>query len=256
MTLARYLSRVVGDDPHQRFENPGMLYQPSSQKPVVAYLEDIVRAASPEAQVHFSNQLEKFREQGHGVVPLDSQWNFLSEVPFLLYPLDAYPATAFTHTNPLHPNPLEPPRRTLDQNLVIRLPKAAISLRFGLFDRARSLSNRYHKIVNEKLGEGVVLLSPSTESIPTLDLFQQKAGARLDGHDRITMPKNRIPDWGQVSLPNQENNAVGITVTGHLPDLMHFVQHGEVKKSLLDQAPSSFVPPPKISTELPSESRM
>jgi Asp-tRNA(Asn)/Glu-tRNA(Gln) amidotransferase A subunit family amidase len=252
MTLARYLSRVVGDDPHQRFENPGMLYQPSAQKPTVVYLEDLVRAASPEAQAHFSNQLERFREQGHTVIPLDSKWNFLSEVPLILYPMDAYPATAFTHTNPLHPNKFEPPRRTLDENLLVRLPKAAISLRFGLFDRARALSHQYSKIVNERLGEGVVLLSPSAESIPTLEIRQQKAGAKLDGHDRITMAKNRLLDWGQMSLPNPQNNSVGITATGRLPDLMHFIQPGEAKRSLLDQTAPFVPPPPKIPTEFAS----
>jgi len=207
-----------------RYENPGMLYQPSPGKPKVAYLEDVWSAASPEARSHFTARIEALRAQGHEVIALGPEWNFLSEVPLILYPMDAYPAAAFTHTNPFRNNPFEPPRRTLDENLLVRLPKAAISLRFGLFDRSRSLSERYRQTVAEKLGDDVVLLSPSTEAIMTDDLIQQRAGAKLDGHDRITMPKNRIPEWGQLSLPNPENQAIGIAAAGRLPDLMRFYE--------------------------------
>src|SRR4029434_1422174 len=162
--------------------------------------------------------------QGYEITPLGSEWNFLSEVPLILYPMDAYPAAAFTHTNPFRRNPFEPPRRTLDENLLVRLPKAAISLRFGLFDRARSLSERYRQIVADKLGDEIVMRAPSTEAIWTEDLMAGRAGARLDGHDRITMSKNRIPEWGQLSLPAAENQTVGMTVTGQLPYLMRFFQ--------------------------------
>jgi hypothetical protein len=226
MMLGRILSRSVGDDPHQVYQNPGMLYQPSPQKPAILYLEESLSAASAESAANFQRRLNLYRHEGFEVVGLDSRWNFIAEVPFLLYPLDAYPAFAFTHTNPLLRNPFEPPRRTLDGNLYLRLPKGGIALRFGLFDKARSLSGLFESLVKEKLGEGFVLASPSVEAIPTAEINGGTAGVRLDGHDRITMVKNRINSWGQVNLPtrNWRGQHVGITFSGPLPALMHFVE--------------------------------
>ena len=140
----------------------------------------------------------------------------------LLYPFDAYVAGAFTHTNPLQGQRFDPPRRVLDDNLAVRLPKGGLSLGLGFYDQARGLSQTYQNLVRNKLGSGVVMVSPAAEAIPTSDLLAGRAGARLDGHDRITMAKNRVPEWGQMTFPAEDNLAVGVSFSGALPDLMHF----------------------------------
>lgn len=222
MTVARYLSRVAGGDPHQRLQNPGALYQASPTRPALVYLESLVAQASPEARVHFLQSVEAHRQQGFEVRALGAEWDFLAEAPLLLYPFDAYVAGAFTHTNPLQRQRFDPPRRVLDENLAVRLPKGGLSLSLGFFDQARGLSQRYLELVRGKLGQGVVLVSPAAEAIPTAELAAGRAGARLDGHDRITMAKNRIPEWGQMTLPAEGRPEVGVSFAGALPDLMHF----------------------------------
>lgn len=222
MMLARTLSRTVGDDPHMRFQNPGMLYQPSTQKPVLLYLEKLITEASEQARYNFVRQLEYYRRHGYAVIGLDANWNFIAEAPMLLYPFDAYSAAAFTHTNPLRPTFMEPPRRTLDYNLLLRLPKGGIALRFGLFDRARQLSSRFQDILHQKIGGDFVLMSPSAEAITTQEILNGQAGAKLDHHDLITMQKNRVPDWGQLNLPTTPGSPVGVVLTGSLPNLLHF----------------------------------
>lgn len=240
MEISRYLSKVVGSDPHQRLQNPGSAYQPSNQRPSIAYLESLVNQASPRAQVNFLRTLEEYRAQGYEVKPLGPEWDFISEAPMRLYPFDAYVAGAFTHTNPLQGQRFDPPRRVLDENLAVRLPKGAISLRSGFYDQARELSRRYESLVNRKLGADVVLASPSTEAIPTADILANRAGARLDGHDRITMAKNRIPNWGQLTLPARDHPEVGVAFSGTMPQLMHF--SGE------------FLPLFRVRTEPPPQS--
>ncbi|MBL7685413.1 MAG: hypothetical protein JNK65_05200 [Deltaproteobacteria bacterium] len=222
LKLARLLTRKYGLDPHQQaYENPGMLFQPAHEKPMIVFLQRLLEAASPSARKHFMQEIQRYHYEGYEIIGLEGKgWDFLTEVPLLLYPLDAYPAAAFTHTNPFQRQRFEPPRRTLDENLMIRLPKGAIAIRSGMFDRARQLSHEFHRVVQEKLGKGVVLLSPSTESVATDLLLSGRAGNLLDGHDRITMAKNRIPNWGQVNLPSEQNSHVGTVVTGELPDLM------------------------------------
>lgn len=227
MTLARYLSRVAGEDPHQRLQNPGALYQAAPTRPALVYLESLVAQASPEARVHFLQNIEAHRRQGFEVRSLGAEWDFLAEAPLLLYPFDAYVAGAFTHTNPLQRQRFDPPRRVLDENLAVRLPKGGLSLSLGFFDQARGLSQRYLELVRGKLGPGVVLVSPAAEAIPTAELAAGRAGPRLDGHDRITMAKNRIPEWGQMTLPAGGRPEVGVSYAGTLPDLMHFT--GEVR---------------------------
>jgi hypothetical protein len=222
MTLARLLSRVTGDDPHLRLQNSGALYQGNPRPPTILYLESLVAQASKESRAHFFRTMDSYRARGYEVVPLGAAWDFLAETPLRLYPFDAYVAGAFTHTNPLQGHFFEPPRRTLDENLRVRLPKGAISLRLGFYDEARRLSQLFESLVNRKLGEGVVIASPSTEAIPTAEVMAGKAGARLDGHDRITMAKNRIPDWGQVNLPTADRPELGVSFSGPLPNLMHF----------------------------------
>jgi hypothetical protein len=78
--------------------------------------------------------------------------------------------------------------------------------------------------VRQKFGRGVVMASPSAEAIPTEWLLNGKGGAKLDGHDRITMAKNRITEWGQMVFPDQSDASVGVTVTGELPDMMHLLR--------------------------------
>lgn len=222
MTLARYLSRVAGEDPHQRLQNPGALYQASPTRPSMVYLESLVAQASPEARVHFLQSVEAYRQQGFDVRALGKEWDFLSEAPLLLYPFDAYVAGAFTHTNPLQRQRFDPPRRVLDENLAVRLPKGGLSLRLGFYDQARGLSQRYQELLRSKLGPNVVLASPAAEAIPSADIAAGRAGARLDGHDRITMAKNRIPEWGQMTFPAEGRTQVGLSLSGTLPDLLHF----------------------------------
>ena len=110
----------------------------------------------------------------------------------------------------------------------MRLPKGGLSLRLGFYDQARALSREYQDLMRSKLGENTVLLSPATEAIPTADLLAGRAGARLDGHDRITMPKNRIPEWGQMTFPAPGRPEVGISLSGALPDLMHFTGEAQL----------------------------
>ncbi|MCC6273452.1 MAG: hypothetical protein IT572_08295 [Deltaproteobacteria bacterium] len=222
MTLARYLSRVAGEDPHQRLQNPGELYQASPTRPALVYLESLVAQASPEARVHFLQSVEAHRRQGFEVRSLGTEWDFLAEAPLLLYPFDAYVAGVFTHTNPLQRQRFDPPRRVLDENLAVRLPKGGLSLSLGFYDQARGLSQRYLELVRGKLGQGVVLVSPAAEAISTAELAAGRASPRLDGHDRITMAKNRIPEWGQMTLPAEGSPEVGLSFAGALPDLMHF----------------------------------
>lgn len=222
MEVARYLSKVVGGDPHQRLQNPGSQYQPANQRPTIAYLESLVSQASPRAQVNFLQTIEEYRAQGYEIRGLGPEWDFIAEAPMRLYPFDAYVAGAFTHTNPLQGHRFDPPRRVLDNNLEVRLPKGGLSLRSGFYDQARDLSARFESLVNRKFGSEVVLASPSTEAIPTADIQAGRAGARLDGHDRITMAKNRIPGWGQLTLPATDHPDVGVAISGGLPQLMHF----------------------------------
>jgi len=222
MELSRYLSRVVGGDPHQHLQNPGALYQPATQRPTITYLESLVNKASPRAQVNFLRTMEEYRTQGYEVRSLGAEWDFISEAPMRLYPFDAYVAGAFTHTNPVQNHPFDPPRRVLDDNLAVRLPKGGLSLRLGFYDQARELSRRYESLVSRKLGDDVVMASPATEAIPTADIVAGRAGGRLDGHDRITMAKNRIPGWGQVTMPARDHPDVGVALSGSLPHLMHF----------------------------------
>lgn len=222
MEVGRYLSKVVGGDPHQRLQNPGSLYQPANQRPTLAYLESLVNQASPRAQVNFLQTMEEYRSQGYEIRALGPEWDFIAEAPMRLYPFDAYVAGAFTHTNPIQGHRFDPPRRVLDNNLEVRLPKGGLSLRLGFYDQARELSARFEGLMNSKLGPEVVLASPSTEAIPTADIVAGRAGARLDGHDRITMAKNRIPGWGQMTLPANDTPDVGVAFSGALPQLMHF----------------------------------
>ena len=222
MEIARYLSKVEGGDPHQRLQNPGAQFQPAHQRPTIAYLESLVSAASPQAQMSFLQRIDEYRAQGYEVQALGPEWDFIGEAPMRLYPFDAYVAGAFTHTNPLQNHRFDPPRRVLDDNLMVRLPKGALSLRLGFYDQARELSRRYESLIHRKIGSDVILASPSTEAISTADIFANRAGARLDGHDRITMAKNRIPGWGQLTLPSQDRPEVGVALTGTLPQLMHF----------------------------------
>jgi Asp-tRNA(Asn)/Glu-tRNA(Gln) amidotransferase A subunit family amidase len=233
MMLGRILSRNFGADPHQKFQNPGMLYQAAPQKPVIVYLEEPLAPTpsgsepkfSPESVANFQRQMNLYRRMGFEVIGLDSRWNVISEVPFLLYPYDAYAASTFTHTNPLQRNPFQPPRVTLDSNLYLRLPKGDISVRFGLFERARSLSVLLESLIMEKLGSGYVIASPSVEALPTQEIQNGKAGPKWDNHDRVSMLKNRVDAFGQINLPtaNWKGRHVGITFTGPLPELMHFV---------------------------------
>ncbi len=231
MTLARLLSQRVGDDPHMPNQNPASQYHPSVRPPKIVYLEDLLKEVSAEARSHFLGQMEKYRRRGIQIVPLNSSWNFLAEVPLKLYPYDAYGAAIFTHANPLQNRRLDPPRRTLDDNLSVRLPKGVAALESGYYDRARESSRRYLNLVRSKLGDGVVLASPAPEAIPTESILQGKAGSLLDLHDKITMAKNRIPEWGQVTLPKRLHSPFGIAVSGSLPDLAYF--NGDLKSGQL-----------------------
>jgi len=244
LSLARMLSRVAGSDPHQRLQNPGAMFEASPARPRIAYLESLVAQASPEARVNFLRKVEEYRQQGFEVQSLGSEWDFVAQAPMRLYPFDAYVPEAFTHTNPLQRNRFDPPRRTLDDNLRVRLPKAALSLRLGFYDEARSLSQQYQDLLRNKVGEGVVLVSPATEAIRTEELLAGRAGTLLDGHDLITMAKNRMPEWGQVTLPSAEMPHVGLSLSGALPDLMHFT--GEVRPILrrMPEAPRRLRPLP------------
>lgn len=231
MQIAKLLGRPVPSDPNMRVASPGQEFQASPFAPRIVYLEELVQSAqlSPFARKIFLDRMAKLRGEGWEVLPLGKEWNFLSEFPYLVYPWDAYTAAAFTHTNPMQVNRFEPPRRTLDNNLLTRMPFGAFSLKEGHFDHARELSRRYQDLVREKLGPGVLVASPSTEAIPTALIREGKAGDNLDFHDMITMMKNRVEEFGQISLPLSENLQAGIAITGRLPDLLHFMDRPKMR---------------------------
>lgn len=215
--------------------------QPSTEQPRVVYVQKVLDQASDKSKAHFLGQMEKYKESGYEVQALGKDWDFLVETPLLLYPIDAYGAAAFTHTNPLQKNLWEPPRRSLDRNLWARLPRGEISLRYGLFDQARELTQRYQELVRSKLGPQTVLVSPSTEAIPKLELEQGRAGSLLDQHDRITMAKNRMPEWAQISVPARKRSSVGIVYSGVLENLVQFLP--KTKTPDLSEPPPPPTPP-------------
>lgn len=224
MRLASILTRRVADDPFMTHENPGRFFTPSASRPRVYFLTELYNKASEISQAHFIERMKRLHERGYEIVALNSDWNFLAMVPTLLYPFDAYPAAAFTHTNPLQGNFFDPPRISLDANMRVRMPKAALSIQHGFFDRARSLSGRYSSLIRRFFPEGSILASPSAEAILTADIVEGRAGARLDGHDDITMGKNRETTWGQASIPAHPNAEVGVAFSGTLPDLMRVME--------------------------------
>jgi len=231
MTLARYLARREAEDPHAILKNPGELFKSSSEMPKIAYLSSLLEEVSPKARKNFLAKMMEYQKNGYEVLALGSEWNFLADAPLKLYPFDAYPAGVFTHTNPLQGNRFDPPRRTLDDNLKLRLPKGALAIELGYFDQARALSQKFLALTREKLGEGIVLASPATEAIPSSEILAGKAGAKLDLHDKITMAKNRVPEWGQMVFPEKPGSEVGVAFSGHLPDLMHFIEQTKLEKA-------------------------
>ena len=224
MDLAYALTRRIGDDPHMVRANPGKMFAPSREIPRIYFLMDVFRHSSRTAQESFIQKMQEMHAKGYQVRALNSDWNFLADIPMLLYPFDAYPAAAFTHMNPLRNNFYDPPRMSLDHNLYIRMPKAALSLEHGYYDKARDFSHRYAAVVSKLFPEGSVLASPSTEAILGQDILQGRAGNALDGHDRITMPKNRIDGWGQMSIPAHPHAEVGLAFSGQLASLMRILQ--------------------------------
>lgn len=224
MNLASVLARRIGDDPVMTHANPGLLFSPSAQRPRIYFLTELLHQASLQAQQHFLAQMRRLHDQGYEVMALNSDWNFLSHVPMELYPFDAYPAAAGIHTNTLQRNWFDPPRISLDHNMRVRMPKAALSLEHGFFDRARQLSRRYASLVNQHFGEHSILASPSAEAIRTADIEAGIADKALDGHDLITMDKNRVDNWGQVNLPASPHAEVGVVFSGTLPNLTRVLQ--------------------------------
>ncbi|MCE9624826.1 MAG: hypothetical protein K8R69_05145 [Deltaproteobacteria bacterium] len=247
MSLARYLSRSVGDDPHVRWQNPGGLFQAAATRPRIVYLESLVKAATTERREHFQRQMQGYREQGYEVTALGPEWDFVAEAPLRMYPFDAYAEAAFAYTNPLRRRAMEVPLRSLDENLLVRLPKGAISIRLGFYDQTRRLSRQYQELVRSKLGEDSVVAFPSVENVPTADLFAGRAGNLLDGSDRITMAVNRIPEWGQITVPNADPALaeIGMAFSGRLPNLMHF--SSEKPRSIPLPGPELPTPPARAS---------
>ncbi len=233
INLARLLARRVAGDPHMTLENPAALFHPSEERPQIFFLNDLFWEASMPSQRHFLAEMERLKAQGYEVRGLDFRWNFLAQVPGLLYPFDAYSGAAFTHTNPFQRNFWDPPRTTLDANLLSRLPKAALALKYGYFEYARALSHRLSTIVSAKFPPGTVLASPATEAIPTQELFQGRAEARLNVHDAATMLKNRLDHWGQVSVPFARSSRfhTGIAFSGHMPDLLRILEEAPLPSS-------------------------
>lgn len=224
MNLASLLARRIGDDHLMTHSNPGLLFSPSARRPRIYFLTELLQQASQQAQQHFLAQMRRLHDQGYEVMALNSDWNFLSQVPMELYPFDAYPAAAGIHTNPLQRNCFDPPRISLDHNMRVRMPKAALSLEHGFFDRARQLSKQYASLVNRLFGEHSILASPSAEAIRTADIEAGIADKSLDGHDFITMNKNRVDSWGQVNLPADPHAEVGVVFSGALPNLTRVLQ--------------------------------
>ena len=120
---------------------------------------------------------------------------------------------------------MDAPRVTLDANLQLRLSRAYLYLQndgkqSSVFEKTRTLSQQYHQLVRDKLGEsGLVIATPATEAVSYQKIKEGRAGDDLDQHDRITMPKNRIPAWGETSNP-----LYGITMTGSPSDLLRVNQ--------------------------------
>jgi len=257
MYLAKLLAKQVGNDPHAKADNPGELFTPASFRPRLVYSPALVsemEASFPGAGEAFMKQVESYQQRGHEVVALqDEAWKFSYDLPLINYPWDAYAANLFTHTNALKNGNFEPPRRTLDENNLNRYPLGQFALENGYFDRARANSKEYLSLMREKLGPGVVMLTPSTQAVPTSALLEGKAGAMLDLHDKITMNKNRIPEWGQINLPDSDR-AFGITLSGELPDLVHLMEEGQLTRyrpahgPLRRALPQILTPPPETES--------
>ncbi len=223
--LARFLSRASDTDPRMRYPINEALqarYQPANEKPLVVYLKTLVEKSSAAAKQHFEEQLQALREKGYRIVELDARFDPMVEIPMELYPYDAYPVAGFAHTNPLqNGNGWEAPRYTLNPNLNGRLARGKLYIEHGIFDRALEIHREFQSLIQRILGDKTVMISPSCEAVPTNTFYPGgKSGSLLDGHDLITMLKNRILGWGQVNLPSDQNNIVGVAASGPLPEVM------------------------------------
>jgi len=201
LRLARYLSFRVGIDFEQTTDHPEDQYTASSTRPLVAFQTSLLKAASPVNRQHVIQIINQLIALGYKVVSLDKEWDFLSEVPLSIYPIDAYSGAAIAHVNLLQDNFIDPPRYTIDTNLLQRFPQAYVAIQERHFDRARALSEKLAKTVIDRFGADTILLSPSPEAIPTELIFSGTAGAKLDAHDRITMLQNRVESWAQMNVP-------------------------------------------------------
>jgi len=220
-TLVQLLSKPIPGDPHMVNPPASAKFSQATLAPRIVYLESLLKGATPAARGTFLKRMETLKSQGFEVRSLDNDWNFIAEVPPILYTMDAYGAGVYSYTNPLKGHLWEPPRRTMDVNLQQRLAKGGLSLSHGLFDQARNLNSQYQNLVRRLFGEHTVLASPSPESIPTRDLIHGRAESKILRHDLLTQGKNRIPEWGQVNIPDQVNPQVGVTYSSTLPNLLY-----------------------------------
>lgn len=196
----------------------------SSIRPRVVYLKkmllpDFQTEASREG---FKAYLDRLREAGVEVQELDERYDFLSTVPFDLYPIDSYIAAAVAHMNAGKNALGEPPRRILDENIRARMMKVRALLEAdgdSFFEEARAHSDQYRRIALSLIPEDVVWASPSPAPVPVSYFRNGIQGPALDFHDLITMGKNRVPEWAQATIPLglREGLPVGVVLTGALP---------------------------------------
>lgn len=100
---AFYLAQVLS----KQDSKPGKVAQGNhnqpiaKQKPKIVYLESVLAHASEKARQNFLKQVQNYREQGYEVRALGSEWDWVAEVPLLLYPFDSYPEAAFAQMESL-----------------------------------------------------------------------------------------------------------------------------------------------------------
>ncbi len=224
LALTQMISFNSGRDPQQTKPHLDDNYRPAIKKPRVVVLESHLKSASLSNARHVADSLEQLRQQGYEIVKLGSEWDFLVDVPFHLYPVDSYAASAMAHANPLQENYLDAPRTVLDPNLIARYPKAIVALEGRLYDESRALSADFQAIVEKYFPAGTLLLSPPPEPVPTKNILNGTAGPLLDQHDLYTMVHNRIPSWGQMTLAAGGNEIKGLLLHGKHEDMLRVSQ--------------------------------
>jgi Asp-tRNA(Asn)/Glu-tRNA(Gln) amidotransferase A subunit family amidase len=221
MLLARYLSMAKTEgDPTLFYNDPQTRFQKSKVKPRVVYFPQFQKTFSKKAQAHTDDQLQRLRDQGYETVALGHEWEWILEVPSLLYAKDTHPVMAIGFDNPTSRGSRADPRSTIDGNLQRRMSWAFLTLASGQFDWARDLSAQYTALMYKLFPNDVVILTPSPEAIPVKDIEQGTARFELRRNDSTSMQQNRVDEWAQRTWPQTPGSLVGVVATGTTQALM------------------------------------